>query len=266
MEDSAGPNLDMAYPERITSFIDLLGFSRDVQQIENRPHLFVSIDAVLRRIGKCKADIDRKRANGGTTFDARMSHFSDCLVLSYRNEPGASLRALWDAAFVGHVILRPGYLPRGVITLGRLYHDDVVVYGSALVEAAEREKCEVITPRIAVTDTVMKLVRADLKRDCAEELESDLLRDVGTGPFVHILGKEWSFLQKERELVAAGQCHGDGVQDMFEELQAMLPLRYQNAPHEAARRKIEWMRDYINSVIDEDGHSGTLKCRLPDRQ
>ena len=38
------------YPERIVTFIDLLGFSRDVKMIEERPGLLLSIDAVLSAI------------------------------------------------------------------------------------------------------------------------------------------------------------------------------------------------------------------------
>jgi hypothetical protein len=237
-----------AYPNRITCFIDMLGFSRDIEQIETNPSLFFSIDAVLRRIGKCKADIDRKRASIGTAFDARMTHFSDCLVISYLPEPNAALRALWDAAFLGHVLLRPGYLPRGVITFGRLHHDDMVVYGAALVEAACLEKHDVITPRIMITDSVMKLVRVDLERSAVPKPESAYVRDNGSGPFVHILGKEWSFLQKERELEKAGELEGDGMRELFEELRVALPLRFLHAPGEHARQKLIWMRDYISRL------------------
>jgi hypothetical protein len=33
------------YRERITCFIDILGFSRDVAQIDSNPALFLSVDA-----------------------------------------------------------------------------------------------------------------------------------------------------------------------------------------------------------------------------
>src|SRR5262245_42075145 len=102
--------------------------------------LYPSIDAVLRHVANCKRDIDRKRQQFGTVkFDHRITQFSDCVLMSYENLPGASLRAIADAAFIGQVILRPGYLPRGAITLAPLVHDDAVVYGSGLIYAYHLE-------------------------------------------------------------------------------------------------------------------------------
>jgi hypothetical protein len=189
---SANAKVSDVYQDRITCFIDILGFSRDVAAIDANPALFLSVDAVLRHVSMCKLNIDHARAQAGTSYDARMSCFSDCLVVSYRCEPGAALRALWDAAFLGHVIIRPGYLPRGAMTVGKLYHDDVVVYGSALVEAADLEENVVSTPRIAITDRCMELICADFSREGASDLLEDFIRDYGSGPFVHVLGPKVS--------------------------------------------------------------------------
>jgi hypothetical protein len=259
---STNAKVSDVYQDRITCFIDILGFSRDVAAIDTNPALFLSVDAVLRHVSRCKLNIDHARAQRGTSHDARMSCFSDCLVVSYRCEPGATLRALWDAAFLGHVIIRPGYLPRGAMTVGKLYHDDVVVYGSALVEAAKLEENVVSTPRIAITDRCMELIHADLSREGASDLLEDFVRDCGSGPFVHVLGREWSFLKKERQQEQAGEMHGEGVAEMFREVRTALPLRYSGAPHEGAKRKLEWMRDYVNRSVDEHGLPEEFKVSL----
>lgn len=44
-----------AYPRRITNFIDMLGFNRDVRSLERRPHLLLPIEAVLRHIATANA-------------------------------------------------------------------------------------------------------------------------------------------------------------------------------------------------------------------
>ncbi len=93
------------YPRRVVTFIDLLGFTRDVMKLDQNLALYQSINAVLRRIADCKRDIDKKRQQpGGPRFDHRMTQFSDCVLMSYENVPGASLRAIADAAFIGQVI------------------------------------------------------------------------------------------------------------------------------------------------------------------
>ena len=61
---SANVRISDVYQNRITCFIDILGFSRDVAAIDANPALFLSVDAVLRHVGMCKSDIDRARARG----------------------------------------------------------------------------------------------------------------------------------------------------------------------------------------------------------
>ena len=122
------------------------------------------------------------------------------------------------------------------MTVGKLYHDDVVVYGGALVEAAKLESSVVSTPRVAITERCMEFVRADFSRDGGADLQKNFILDDGSGPF---------------------------VADMFREVRSALPLRYEHAPHEGAKRKLEWMRDYVNRSVDEHGFSGDFKVSLP---
>lgn len=251
-----------AYPPRITTFIDILGFSRDVRNLEHRPQLLLPIEAVLRHIANCKRNIDDARGTGTARHDARMTHFSDCVVLSYRPAPDAAARALWDAAFLGQVMLRAGFLPRGAITIGRLWHDDSSVFGQALLDAYEAEQKRAITPRILVGGQLMQLASRFFNEHPGPESEQSCVRDDGDGRYLHALSKDWSFLHKERAEEQAGKYEFSGIQQMFEELQRMLPLRFQEA---TAREKVklEWMRDYINRAIEEHELPVTFRVTLP---
>lgn len=86
-----------------------------------------------------------------------------------------------------------------------------------------------------------------------QDMERDFIRDEGSGPFLRVLGREWPFLENERKQEQAGELHGEGVADMFREVRSALPQRYALAPNEAARRKLEWMRDYVNRAVEEHG-------------
>lgn len=241
-----------AYPVRIVTFIDILGFTRDVMKLDRGLHLYPSIDAVLRHIANCKRDIDRKRQlTGSVRFDHRVTQFSDCVLMSYANEPGASLRAIADAAFIGQVILRPGYLPRGAITLERLVHDDAVTFGKGLICAYHLESRVIGSPRIAVSNEALELVQADLAREQPGDRLDMYVRDRGSGPFVHILGKDWPFLKEMQDKVRQGIYADDGLHDMYQEIHDMLPVRHRDAPSRRAAQKSEWMRDYVNDAIDE---------------
>src|SRR5262245_22957948 len=75
--------LPPAYQRDITTFIDILDFTRDVKSLSNRIQLLLPIEAVLRHIANCKRNIDHARSKGSGRHDARMTSFSDCVVLSY---------------------------------------------------------------------------------------------------------------------------------------------------------------------------------------
>jgi hypothetical protein len=61
----------------------------------------------------------------------------------------------------------------------------------------------------------------------------------------------------------AGELHGEGIADMFRELRDALPQRYALAPHDAARKKLKWMQDYVNRAIEEHSLSDDFKVVLP---
>ena len=245
------------YPERIIIYIDILGFSRDVQMIEERPGLFLSIQFLLSAIANCKRELDALRDRAEARFDARMTHVSDALMLSCRVERGACRWAISHAAFLGNVCVRRGYLPRGMITIGRLIHDDAVLFGAGLIDAYNMERNHVIEPRIAVDACVMEQIRSEFAHAGQVGGVTPFIRNRGSGDFVHILGSEWPFLKK---MAAEGD---DGVFDLFGELREMLPLRYKNAQNDGQRRKIEWISEYVNDTIVEQNLGSEWKVVLP---
>jgi hypothetical protein len=248
-----------AYPDRIITFIDILGFANDTRLLEQQPRLRYSVEAILRKIGNCRRDWENKRAQSGISFDSRLTHFSDCLVMSYQPTPGALRRALADAAFIGHMILKHGYLPRGVVTRGKLVHDDAIIYGAGLIEAYEYERDNVGQPCIAIHDKIVDDVRAETAaRGRSGELQR-CLRDRGSGPFVHIAGDYWPF-------VAEMLTNDDpsGLHELFGEQRNALPLRHANT-NEKVRQKLEWMASYLNETIDELHLPPELKTALVPR-
>jgi hypothetical protein len=245
------------YPERIVTYIDLLGFTRDVQMVSERPGLLLSIDAVLSAIVRCKRDLDARRESGELNYDARLTQISDALVISYRIEKGAFGRAISHAAFLGNVCVRRGYLPRGIITTGKLVHDADRIFGGGLIDAYNAERKLVIDPRIAVDPLVMAEVRKEFAQAGQIGRAALFTRNRGTGDFVHILGPDWPFL---KTMAAKGD---DGVPEMFDELREMLPVRHRNADNDAQRSKIEWMCAYVNETIAEQHLPSEWKVVLP---
>lgn len=252
---------DGPYDDRITTFIDILAFTRDVASLPQRPALLISIEAVLDKLRKCQADLDKKRVEKTTLYDACMTCFSDNVVLSYKLEPGAAHRALEHAAFIGQLLLRGGYLPRGAITVGKLVHTERIIFGEGLIYAADEEKNRVITPRIKLMPPFHDLIRYEYAQ--TSQNKHEFVRDRGDGPFVHILGNCWRFLEQEKQKDAEMGVGGDPIADMYDEIKQTLPIRCEDAPDDRARSKIRWMRDYVNDTINEQNRSTHYKVILP---
>ncbi len=62
-------------------------------------------------------------------------------------------------------ILRYGYLMRGAIAEGDFFHNDIIVYGKALVEAVNLEEKKAIYPRILVQKELSKSLQHYLLQD-----------------------------------------------------------------------------------------------------
>lgn len=90
--------------------------------------------------------------------------FSDNILLAVNTECEAQIRKGRIEALINRVgniqneILRYGYLVRGAIVEGDFFHNDVIVYGEALVKAVTDEEQIAIYPRVIVQKDIFELL------------------------------------------------------------------------------------------------------------
>jgi len=250
------------YPTRIAVYMDILGFKRDVLLVDTYPGLFGTHERLLGRIADCFGDVQRRRAAGSAQHDVRMTYASDSIFVSLADEPGALLHGIALAAFLVQAVVRSGYLVRGAITIGRLRHTDLILWGRAFVEAVEMEQHVVRTPRIALRADVAQRVSEELRQRSATV--DQFIRDRGDGPFVHVLGGTWPFLKEMRSKKESGIYDTDGVAEMYEAMRASLPIRYNDAPDVRARDKLRWFAGYVNDTIKEQNLNSAWRVVLPE--
>ena len=95
--------------------------------------------------------------------------FSDNLVLAIKSDTCRAADKLLDTvAYMCFHFLRNGYKPRGGITKGNVYIDDVFVWGKGLLDAYKMESEDAIYPRILIDDCVLE----DTSSHCIETLVS----------------------------------------------------------------------------------------------
>ena len=90
--------------------------------------------------------------------------FSDNILLAVNTECEAQIRKERIEALINRVgniqneILCYGYLVRGAIVEGDFFHNDVIVYGKALVNAVTDEEQIAIYPRVIVQKDIFELL------------------------------------------------------------------------------------------------------------
>jgi hypothetical protein len=77
-----------------------------------------------------------------------LTQFSDCLAVSASADREGRQSLISTVDFLSHGVLSHGFLLRGGITVGDIYHRDNVIFGPAFNRAYELETAVAIHPRI----------------------------------------------------------------------------------------------------------------------
>lgn len=148
----ATPRAGTRYEERLILFIDFLGFKEIVGKTASDP-------AALTRLIEALNDIGRMGEHDAFASQ-RMTQFPDSVVLSYAaNEESGSFWMIHEIALSVMMLAQRGYLLRGALTVGPLYHEDRHVIGPAMVRAVKMESKVACFPRVIVDQAVIKLAR-----------------------------------------------------------------------------------------------------------
>jgi hypothetical protein len=152
MEADGNGSAMAAYQERIVGYADILGWSsatkngeiktlvETLKSIEDYANNFSPL--VKEALEKSQGVPERLvREHDGIEF----SFFSDCFTVS---APASSGQVVFMIlAFASHELLRKGFLLRGGVTVGPLYHKQQILFGPALVEAVEIENSDAVVSR-----------------------------------------------------------------------------------------------------------------------
>jgi hypothetical protein len=158
---------------QIVLLIDLLGFTESTSN-ENSP-LLEHVLSLLKRIASMRSDFDLSptvKADWGSVHDVALSvsTFSDHIVISVPVDriksaeglgdfaPALALLAVWPlVATVATASLRLGFLIRGGMAYGKLYHSEGVVFGPALIDAVSLESKSAVYPRIVLSASAVDI-------------------------------------------------------------------------------------------------------------
>ena len=233
---------NIEYEYRAILFVDLLGFKNKVNQSAFDKELLNKVFNAVNSLHKAKEDNYKEPMPGGK-IGVEISSFSDSLVISKDiYEPGSFFYLLNMAYFAMVEIVANGFLARGAITVGQLYHNNKVIFGPAMNDVYLLESKCAIYPRIIIQKNIFEnMILKDSLNGIGEDrkLYESLVQEDSDGLlFIDFLSKYHQMdddaylwiLGKTKELIINGIKENQG--------------------NESVLQKYEWLKNYFNDSVD----------------
>jgi hypothetical protein len=224
----AAPEPDGPYRERYCAFLDILGFRELVEELKDGKLDFKFIQLMLQDIHNPPAQLNRLARS-----DFKAQSISDAVAISAPVNASGLLDIITAAERMTIDMLLRGYFVRGAVVRGRLYHDDQMVFGEALIHAYQLESQIVRYPRIMLT----RPVADDFLNYCNGPLPpnySERIRCASDGPWhLHVV----------RPNAMTAQIR--------DQIRLQLERKLNEAmDHPAHFEKVKWFADYWNEYVD----------------
>lgn len=152
------------YEEHIVAFIDLLGFKDAVNA--NRQVEILKLLQLFIKLRNEESKINSIKFEKQETYNISpaISVFSDNIVISLpvKNELpnhvefGTFFAMARCIELIAAKALEKGFLIRGGIAQGNLYHQGGIIFGDALLEAIKLESSVAVYPRVLISAEVLK--------------------------------------------------------------------------------------------------------------
>jgi hypothetical protein len=231
------------YQEHICAFIDLLGFKEAVDN--NKSGEIVEILAILVDFRKMVTkEVQRKVEQISdnrqmVSILPAISIFSDNIVLSIPVSldgiPNIMRVLAGYISKIAALALSKGFLIRGGIAKGMLYHKDGIVFGQALIDAYKLESEVAVYPRVLVSQNIY----------------------IGSG-YKFFITKDFDGLDMLNYF-----CYGSNIVDMIEELKRTSGLISSNAIRTRIDQltnagklkevsKWNWFLKYYTEILETD--------------
>lgn len=165
------------YEDRICLFLDVLGFKDQVNKWVDSPQETGRLHSGLSEIFRAFRDQLPVQQNDFYT-SRKVSQFSDSITVSYDlQEDGAVYYLLNDTYLLQIELLKWGIIVRGAIATGKLYHDEKLVFGPALIKAVEREK-DAKYPRVILDKEIIDIGKQNHAEGNSPEYEEEAIRSL----------------------------------------------------------------------------------------
>jgi hypothetical protein len=229
------------YSERYVAFIDILGFSSHVRQSEHSPSEAQKLVNIMDRISNRWADKGLLITHTVLGEDFKSQSFSDCTVLSEAATPKGLQYLLLMVTQFALDLLANGFLFRGGIAKGALYHSNNAVFGPAFLKAYDLEQNIAEYPRIIVDQDTHQDFNLHPSPHALDKYTQPDLRHADDGPvYVDVFsGFKYAERLPERVELCRKDCR-DNIQAKLD-ASIYIPAHY---------KKLQWLKRVWNATVE----------------
>jgi len=243
----------MKYENRVTVYIDILGFKDMLSQTvnENGEDIPEKIDKIISAYKAIRDvwDLDyTSMLNKLPSKSKKVTTFSDCLVISFKtNEESEIFHTLLEIQWMIMRLITRGILCRGAITYGKLIHTDEFLFGPALAEAYILESKAALYPRVILHEDLIELAGTTKRFHNDPEMEKEFIKKL---------------LEKDSDgmyyidYFASAESELDNHYDFPEYLYNIRTIiktgldKSNSIFNSDIRVKYQWMKERYNNVVD----------------
>lgn len=241
----------MNYEDRVTVYIDILGFKDLLDQtVKKGEDQIDKIKEILSAYSSIRDVWDLDNSSKIPRNSKKISTFSDCLVISFKtSEESEIFHTLLEIKWMIMRLISKGILVRGAITFGKLIHTEEVLFGPALVEAYILESKAALYPRVILHKDIIDLAgkakafhhSSDME---IEYVESLLEKDSDGMYYIDYFGKAQS------ELDDPEYDFPDYVDKIGDRIRKGL-MGSSSIFKSDIKVKYRWMKERYNNLIDK---------------
>jgi hypothetical protein len=253
----------MEYDLRYCAFVDILGFSELIRRISSGGMTPKALEQLLSIVHAPPSEyqVDLFEAS-----DLRCQSISDAVCLSAACSEAGLAHLVYSLDQLTMRLLEEGFFVRGAIVKGRLFHDDRMVFGEALVSAYRLESEVARYPRVMIERSVSSDIQAFFRLHsnkttfAMNEVQFlECLRQADDGPYyLNVLREVWfalgagSLLDDRSVALARYNRMAEKIQERFSE-------SVDNPRH---FEKVQWFAKYWNKETELTGKD-LLRVRGP---
>jgi hypothetical protein len=224
------------FEERAVAYLDVLGFSNAVLKAETRPDRLIDFLGLVTVIGS-QAKFDNATLSPHLPAHTHPCYLfvSDTLIITTPIASGHydGLDALVvKTTQIALKVMRAGFLLRGVINVGSVWHTETNVFGSGYMTAAALER-RVSTPRVLLAPAARKLWKSPGRH------APNMCIDDGDSTIVDVLNEYYVRTIEPADVTAYYRAFRIRIVNALDDL-------YSNP---SAWKKWRWMASFFNDAL-----------------